>query len=152
MCTFIIYINLILSIIIIPYFTFIIYIFHILSMIIIFFKCFFTKTYFAGVQSHGCTHSCYACSGSKIDDNGNKNAKFGRWRRGEDRTLEFNLDQHQKWKEATALAGLSPIDEEARNALPAYFNCHVPPLNLHKDKKKPIFLYCPMDPLHVCKV
>ena len=88
------------------------------------------------------------CTGVKIDENGNKNAKVGRWRSGDYRTLESNNEQHQKWKDATA--GMPPSD--ARPKLADFFNCHVTPLNLNKDKKKEIFLFCPFDPLHVNKV
>ena len=101
------------------------------------------------MQPHSSTHCCYVCTGCRYDSNGNKSAKEGRWRKGEYRTLGFNSQQYQNWKDATASA-TSP--QEARSKLSDFFNCHVEPLNLNPDRQKRTILFMPFDPLHVNKV
>ena len=108
------------------------------------------KHSFEGIQPHSSTHPCFVCSGSRLDSNGNKSAKEGRWKKGQLRTLDFNSKNHKKWREDTKAKGDSP--QVARGNLSKYFNCHVEPMELSSDRHKPIFLICPFDPLHVNKV
>lgn len=109
------------------------------------------SSHFEGIQQHTSVHPCFVCSGSKVDEIGEPTGDHrARWRTGDKRTLESNLLQHQRWLDDTASNNWSPT--EARKNLSMYYNCHLPPFTMNKDRQKPIFWFCPFDPLHTVKV
>ena len=93
-------------------------------------------------------HSCYLCTGYKVDAEDNKTNKRGRWVKGSQRSLNENQRCYDNWLRDTS--DLSK--KEARAKLMDYCNVHHPPFRVNSDGDRAIFWYMPFDPLHCVKL